>query len=280
MRNFVWSGAAFMALVAWSPANAADVMAKPQPPAAYDWSGVYVGGQLGGGWQSTAFQDPSATQVVTNCCDLIGSLAAGDAASNATGSGFLGGAQAGWTYQIGRLVIGGDFDFTGSNLKANSTGIIPGAASAAANVTEKFSVRTEWTATATTTIGLARDRWMLYSKVGTAWAHDSYSLNVGGVNQGFGPAGSFSFASNASDTRIGWTAGLGIEMAFTDAWSAKLEYDYLNFGTKSVDFNGVIQNPGGGAPITNPSTFNTNNMQQISEIKVGVNYKFAPGLLF
>ncbi len=278
MRSFVWSTAAFLALTAWSPALAAGP-ASSKPSAAYDWSGIYVGGQIGGGWQSTAFQDPSGMMVVTNCCDLIGSLAAGDAASNASGSGFLGGAQAGWNYQIGRLVIGGDFDFAGTDLKANSTGIIPGAASAAANVTEKFSVRTDWTATATTTVGIARDRWLFYSKAGAAWAHDNYSLNVSGVNQGFGPAGSFAFASNASDTRIGWTAGAGIQMALTDDWSVKLEYDYLNFGTKSVDFSGVIQNPAVTA-TANPSTFNTNTMQQISEIKLGVNYKFTPDLLF
>ena len=175
-------------------------------------------------------------------------------------------------------MIGGDFDFAGTDLKANSTGIIPGAASAAANVTEKFSVRTDWTATATTTVGIARDRWLFYSKAGAAWAHDNYSLNVSGVNQGFGPAGSFAF-SNASDTRIGWTAGAGIQMALTDDWSVKLEDDYLNFGTKSVDFSGVIQNPAVTA-TANPSTFNTNTMQQISEIKLGVNYKFTPDLLF
>ena len=270
-----------VALTSLDAAHAADfaVPKKSIAPAAvgYDWSGVYVGGQIGGGWQSAAFQDPSATHVITICCDLIGSIAAGDAASNATGGGFLGGAQVGWNYQIGRLVIGNDFDFAGSDMKASGTGIIPGAASAAANVNESFSIRTDWTATATTTVGIAKDNWLFYSKAGAAWAHDSYALGVSGVNQSFGPAGSFAFASSTSDIRAGWTVGAGVQMALADNWSAKLEYDYLNFGTRAVDFDGVIQNS--GLAITNPSTFNTNNNQQISELKVGVNYKFAPGLL-
>ena len=39
---------------------------------------------------------------------------------------------------------------------------------------------------------------------------------------------------DATENRIGWTAGAGVEWAFTPEWSVKLEYDYYGFGTKSV----------------------------------------------
>jgi outer membrane immunogenic protein len=277
--KFLLSNTAAAALIGGS-ALAADLPARAPAPASYDWTGVYFGGHLGGAWQSASFQDPSATQNITLCCDLIGSLAPGAATSNATGSGFLGGGQFGFNYQIGRLVVGSDFDFSGTSLTGNSVGVIPGATSSVANVTETFGIHTDWTATATSTIGIAKDRWMWYNKAGAAWAHDSYSLGLTGVNQGFGPAGSFGFQSTASGTRVGWTVGTGIQWAFADNWSAKIEYDYLDFGSKGVNFSGIIQNPGGGAPITNASTFNTNNSQYISEVKFGVNYKLSPGFLF
>jgi hypothetical protein len=43
-------------------------------------------------------------------------------------------------------------------------------------------------------------------------------------------------------TRVGWTVGTGVEWAFWNDWSAKLEYDYMNFGTRT--FN----EPGATAP--------------------------------
>ena len=36
----------------------------------------------------------------------------------------------------------------------------------------------------------------------------------------------------ASETRWGWTAGAGVEYALNENLSAKLEYDFLGFGTK------------------------------------------------
>ena len=63
-----------------------------------------------------------------------------------------------------------------------------------------------------------------------------------------------------NDTRIGWTAGAGVEYAFAPAWSAKLEYNYMDFGNDAVSFA--------------PGTL-TNIDQQIHAVKFGVNYKFG-----
>ena len=246
-----------------------------------NWTGFYVGGHLGGGWQNTAFQDPSATTNLILCCELLASLAPGSAAPNASGSAFLGGAQLGWNYQIQRLVVGADFDWSGTNMNGKSVDIIPGGLPGLPNATETFGVRTDWTATATATVGLTHDRWLVYGKGGFASAHDSYTLGLNGSNTGCCIAvggGLYSFASSASGTRIGWTVGTGLAWAYSNNWSAKIEYDYLEFPTKSVDFSGTFQNPGQG--LNSVATFNTNNNQHISEVKVGVNYKLPPGLLF
>ena len=65
------------------------------------------------------------------------------------------------------------------------------------------------------------------------------------------------------------------------AGSGGLEYDYLDFGNKPEDFSGTIINNGGGCcAFVGPFTFNTNNTQQISQLKFGLNYKLPPGFLF
>jgi opacity protein-like surface antigen len=69
----------------------------------------------------------------------------------------------------------------------------------------------------------------------------------------------FNFGSTASDTRVGWTVGTGIAWAVSDTWSVRVEYDYLDFGSKAYDFSGHIANNEEGIPT---STFNaTNNLQ-------------------
>jgi outer membrane immunogenic protein len=182
--------------------------------------------------------------------------------------------QAGYNYQIKRLVLGVDFDGSGTGLKGTSVGAIPGGGLLpGTTATENFSIHTDWIATATATAGIAEGDLLLYGKGGLALTHDSDSLSVNGSNVTccFHPGGPFSFTSTASDTRIGWTVGTGLAWAYSNDWSAKIEYDYLDFSTKSVDFSGTVQNPGQG--LTSASTFNTNNYQHISEVKVGVNYK-------
>jgi outer membrane immunogenic protein len=111
--------------------------------------------------------------------------------------------------------------------------------------------------TATTRLGYAWDRVLVYSKLGAAWAHYDYNdnLTLGGVSV---------YNSSASETRSGWTVGTGIEWAFLDNWSAKVEYDYIDFGRRTVDFASV-----GPIPV------NLDVDQRISQVKVGLNYRFG-----
>ena len=98
------------------------------------------------------------------------------------------------------------------------------------------------------------DHALLYVKGGVAWAHDKYSID--NFLRG---------SASGSETRTGWVFGGGVEYAFTHNWSGKVEYNYMDFGTKSVDFcdsNDCL-------PFDVP--------QRIHAVKVGVNYKFDWG---
>src|SRR5208282_842494 len=112
------------------------------------------------------------------------------------------------------LVVGveGDFDWTGlkgSGIDSRGNSI---------------NTETEWTSTATARIGAAFDRLLVYGKGGVALAHDLISLNdiAGGT-------------ANTDLTRVGWTAGAGLEYALDRNWTAKIEYDYLGFGSEALN---------------------------------------------
>ncbi len=77
-------------------------------------------------------------------------------------------------------------------------------------------------------------------------------------------AGGGTFYS-AAQTRTGWTVGAGVEYAFSGPWSAKIEYDYMDFGTKSATFTGGIF-PGAPFPF--------GIKQQLSVVELGLNYRF------
>jgi outer membrane immunogenic protein len=262
-----WMVAAVIALSAPVTALAADMAVKAPAPVGYDWTGFYVGGHVGGGWQNTTFADPSAEPQLLNCCFFLNTFNGPTPATNANGTGFLGGVQAGTMYQIGRLVVGADFDWSGTSLKgAGSTQFVAGGFGGS-TATESYTVNTKWTATATTTIGIARDRFMIYSKGGVAFENVSYGLGVVTNN----PA---TFAANASDTIAGWTVGTGFKWAFTNDWFVNAEYNYMDFGSKAQNFNGNVNFNPGVSPVNFTPTFN----QHISEVKVGLNYKFGSGI--
>jgi outer membrane immunogenic protein len=101
---------------------------------------------------------------------------------------------------------------------------------------------------------------LVYSKIGAAWAHFDY-------NNAYQILGTTVYNSSASETRAGWTVGTGIEWAFAGNWSVKAEYDYMDFGRRTVDFAPV--NVGINVPV------NLDVDQRISVVKLGINYRFG-----
>ena len=89
-----------------------------------------------------------------------------------------------------------------------------------------FKETTDLLTSVTARVGYAWNNWLLYGKGGAAWASDRYSA--------FDALATYDF--EGLETRFGWTAGAGVEWAFSDIWSVKLEYDYYGFGTRSVTF--------------------------------------------
>jgi outer membrane immunogenic protein len=256
MKKLLLVSVAFSAIAASGAVQAADLPLKAPAllaPVGYDWSGIYLGGHIGGGWATNDMSDPSL--------GIVGVILGLPAVQTTDSSGFLGGVQGGWNYQIGRLVVGTEVDFSWSGINGTNTSSsspIPGL-----TTTRALTANTDWSGTSTVRLGYARDRVMFYSKAGAAWAHTNYTDNA---TIALGPAVAPLFTGTGAQTRVGWTVGTGVEWAFWNNWSAKVEYDYLNLGSKTVAVNGTL--------LAAPASLGLVNSQAINEVKVGLNYRF------
>jgi outer membrane immunogenic protein len=172
----------------------------------------------------------------------------------------LGGGQIGWNYQFTPVwVIGIEGDIYWAHVSGSVTSPF------APNTV--FNAKTDWIASATARVGYSWDRLLTYVKGGPAWAHDEYSATNSGVTW------------NASETRIGWTIGAGLEWAFAGSWSARLEYDFYDFGGRDLTFVPASLSTGiSGAAEVVVGNENEHVKQQIQAIIFGVNYRFgSPG---
>jgi opacity protein-like surface antigen len=127
------------------------------------------------------------------------------------------------------------------------------------------------------------DRTLFYAKGGAAFVRNKYSATssvnvaqcVGSDCVTFLDTGSFS----NSQTRWGWMAGVGLEHNLFDNISATIEYDYMDFGSKTVNLPGtvhsiLIQDSGTSIDdFAGTRSFKVN--QNIHVIKFGLNYRFG-----
>ena len=202
-------------------------------PAYFTWTGWYVGLNGGGGWgqtNHTATVNAAGLPPVTT--------------NNFNTSGWLGGGTIGYNYQMGQWLVGAEADLDWSNIRGTFNGTVPVAGVGAAAFS--LSSQLNWLDTTRVRVGWVWDHALFYGTAGAA---------VGGVTAtaaASAAAGGLGAAVTAADTqtRFGWTAGAGVEYAFNNYLSAKVEYMYVNLGTQtqinvdSVKFNTNIVRAG------------------------------------
>jgi len=235
------------------PAAAADygpppvVYAPPAPAVVYfTWTGFYLGAHAGGG-----FGRKNETGAPYGFfADTITPAPAGFAVN-----GWLAGGQIGAQYQARSVVFGVEADASGANLTGSgsctSTSLLNGPLPPGG-----CSAKVVGVGTVAGRLGVALDRVLVYGKGGVAWANDQYNLTS--PNLALLPA----FSGN--ETRFGWMVGAGVEYAFFDNWSAKVEYNYLDFHTSTLQFTDTTQS----------FILNTSIQQQLHLVKVGLNYRW------
>lgn len=246
-----------------SAANAADMPLKapPAPAATYfNWTGFYIGGNVGGGQSHTDFSGTATDLGVTSTFSGTNSY-----------SGVLGGGQIGANYQLqNNWVVGIEADVDSANLSgtANVCTFAAGAPTGCATSSNKL----DDFGTVRGRLGYAANNVLFYGTGGWAWGHYSSAAALNCAGTGC-PATSLAFTGGTTSTSAalsGWTAGAGIEWAFTRNWTLRLEYLHLQF-------NGVGETPTStgtllGFPFTLASS-STSNIG-IDVARVGVDYLF------
>jgi len=225
------------------PAMAADlpVKARPMVPVvtAYNWTGCYIGGNVGGKWARTEGSwdvGPTATAGPLGAAGRV--LIPGDSATT-----LIAGGQIGCNYQpVGsNWVFGveGDVDWQ----RWSRTNVLTGAPVFPFIANDGFEWRSRWEGSARGRIGYAWDRWMIYATGGAAFTDLQVTSN-------FIATGVFPAAFGTSSATIwGPTVGAGFEYAFYQNWSFGVEGRYSWYGTHT--FNGpvlaTVFNPANGA---------------------------------
>jgi outer membrane immunogenic protein len=263
----IFVGMATVASLLTTSAFAADLAVPPYTKApayvepAYNWTGFYIGGNVGYGWGRS--RDDSS---LTNGTGTVLFTSSDRSDLN----GVVGGGQIGYNWQIQNWLWGLEADIQGSGergsrdficgasiCRPNVIGIavIPGPA-----VPVSLDQKLEWFGTFRGRTGvLVSPKVLLYATGGLAYGEVNSSATIGGLS-GF---------SN-SDTRVGYTVGAGIEGVIGGNWTAKLEYLFVDLGRVPGSFTTTIAATGGGFLASNFNSRITDNV-----LRVGVNYKFG-----
>jgi outer membrane immunogenic protein len=220
------SGAAFLAsaVLLCLPAQAADDVA-PTETVSVGWSGVYLGGVVGYAWADFD------TRMVRNSLD--------DAVTPGfpyDGDGWTAGAIAGVNWQRGPFVFGVEGDISsgldGATEFTSIAGVGGGGSFSFTRPTPMdFTTEIDWYGTIRGRLGYAFDTLLLYGTAGVAFAEVESSF--------FDPTLSPS-RSGDSVTQVGYAVGGGVEGAFGDGWSLRLEYLFVDLGDKRHDVTTVF----------------------------------------
>jgi outer membrane immunogenic protein len=207
-------------------AFAADLPSRTYAPVApivapvFTWTGFYLGVNAGYGFST------NDSSVVVPGVGIV---------KTSNNNGFVGGAQGGYNYQVGQIVFGLETDIQYADLRddRNNFGV-------SSNGLDYFG-------TVRGRIGAAFDRFLVFGTGGFAYGGgDNTATFVNGV-----------FVKSGNDTNGGYTAGGGVEYAFTNNITAKVEGLYVN-----IDRNHAI------------NTLAGDSQTEFGVVRAGLNYKF------
>lgn len=221
------------------------------------WTGWYVGIHGGGDFGTSKWSDLVVPE---------------DSGQNIPGpfvqtspSGGFGGVHGGYDFQSGNLVLGLEGSVSGSSFRGQ-TPCLGNYADYGANCRTTI----DFTGDVAGRVGYASDQWLLYARVGVAFAHDGQIPADEATVVGFTriPPGYLT----THDFRWGPTVGGGVEYALTSHWTLGVEYDYQDFGAKRVTFNPRTGVPGAEADLSPVFSVDSGLTSNLVEAKL--NYRF------
>jgi outer membrane immunogenic protein len=197
---------------------------KTAAPATYNWSGCYIGVHAGGGLLVTTFIET---------------------ANDPGGAGAVAGGQAGCNYQAAQFVFGIEGEGAWSSITNRSF-------SADLFSSSLVAVRNRWDADLALRVGYALDRALIYGKAGAALGRFEFSSEdaLGNFERG-------------QSTLPGLLLGIGLEYGFAPNWTAKVEYNAIDFANHDVRFQ------------SDDVSFTQTQSAWKQVVKAGVNFRFG-----
>jgi outer membrane immunogenic protein len=233
------------------------VKAAPVRAAIYDWTGFYVGGNIGYSVGHDRFGQTFTAP---------GTVAAPFIDSAIAPRGAVGGVQLGYNWQGGRnWVVGFEADFQAANQIDKACGAQGCAQGGGTETTISAEHKVESFGTVRARLGAAVDNVLFYATGGAAYGR---VLETAGVTINIPAFAGVSVTNATAENRFGWAAGGGIEAALWGNWTAKAEYLYLNLG--DIKPNSVAF-PVGPTPFI----LTTTGMVRDHIVRAGVNYRFG-----
>jgi outer membrane immunogenic protein len=224
----------------------------------FTWSGFYAGVNAGYGF---GHNDLSVRSDAPNFFDDALDVA-GFGRSKREGS-FTGGAQVGYNYQMGSIVVGAETDFNYFNVNDHYVTDVAYVDGDAVTETLTGGHKVQWLGTLRPRLGFTpAERLLVYATGGLAYGsvktRSSYVVTENGADVG-------SFAASRSNVRWGWTIGAGAEYAVTNNLSLKAEYLYVDFDSKHLTATDA-DNPG--------LSYNVKDETRFQILRAGLNYRF------
>jgi high affinity Mn2+ porin len=240
-----------LVLCSYAPgAQAQNITLVPGQP--LDWTGFYVGGQLGVAWGNSSW---TAGPGIAGSTGLFQHIDNFD-----NGGSFFGGLQAGYNYMLpNRVLLGAETDISFPSFPTLPTGVNPFGVSIGGSSTftsptlgpVSFAETVLTSGTVRARIGYAPGNWLFYATGGLAWTYSQQSLTQ--VSTGISESPSF--------WRVGGAVGAGIEARLTPHWSARLEYLFTDYGKLTSSFFS--------------ETEQVNSDFKLQEFRLGLNYQFG-----
>jgi outer membrane immunogenic protein len=230
MRAILLSGIVLAALAAPDPVLAADLRIKAPPiapPMPYSWAGFYVGLNVGGAWAKSDADTSQGVavpgQYATGPCDAG---CAFSTSSNSTAA--IGGVQAGYNIQTGRMVYGIETDFDWRDQSSSTQTVFN------TFFDNQVTASTQqWVGTLRGRIGYAfAPDWLGYASGGLAYGNLQHTVTQTFC---FSPTNCHparAFSDNV--TQLGWVVGAGVDYAINRNWSLGVEYLYIRFSDDTL----------------------------------------------
>ncbi|MBI5912515.1 MAG: porin family protein [Betaproteobacteria bacterium] len=207
-------------------AMAADMPVKavykaPVAAPIFNWTGFYVGGDVGYIWSRSTSFDPDF----------------GGFSAHPAPKGGVFGLHAGYQYQLSNgVVLGVEGNFAWISATATDRYFT----TAGGNTGNDAELKLKWNAAALASLGYAMGPWLPYVTGGAAW------MNLSGCDHVPAAAACFP-GTDFSGTQSGWTVGGGLAYAVTNNIIARIEYLYADYGSKNYStpafpVNGITTN--------------------------------------